>query len=123
MYFLLRFMLIGVAAGEIVDMNRQCKHPVESFLDCGDIDAVNFQYSGSQENVITRINFFRLRGNVELKNLKFVNTVTVQRGEAKCDQLKEFTDTVSIQLSDTTIVCNVSILRIKIPPPLTISPL
>lgn len=68
-----------------VDMNHQCKQPVESLLDCRDIDAVNFQYSGSQENVITRINFFMLRGNVELKNLKFVNTVTVQRGEAKCD--------------------------------------
>lgn len=105
-FLMLQILTIFAVGAAAVDMNR-CEQPAESLLDCRGVDADNYEYS-ENGNEITRINFLRLRGVVILQNLKSVNTITVETGNAQCHQLKKFIGSVTIQLSDTSIVCDVS---------------
>ena len=109
MFFLV--LLFGfVSAATIVDMNKECKKPSMTVLDCTHVDFDEAIYIfPRKENGITKIEILRLNRILSLKNLAMVTRINVRLGEVGCSQIQSHNAEVTIQLSNKILICGVSI--------------
>lgn len=105
------FIVVAASvAGKVVKMDNECVIKFDVLLDCTELQDERAHYVFTHLSyTVERIEFNRLTGLLNLKNLPMVERVEVMFGEANCVHIAGNVQTVVLQYgSEPPLTCSVS---------------